>query len=99
MRSLLNRTLILLAVIGFIFAPPIWTGYASLRQAEAAYLALDDIRATDAYERAAILLPWRPDLWEQAGISRFRIKSFEDSVRLFEIAKERDALSLEMDQV
>lgn len=93
MRTLLYRTLILLTVIGLIVTPPALTGYASLRQADAAYLALDDIRASEAYERAAILLPWRSDSWNQAGITRFRIKDFAASIRMLEIAKQRDALS------
>lgn len=93
MRSLLSKALILLTVIGLIVAPPALTGYASLRQAEAAYLALDDLQATEEYERAALLLPWRPDLWDQAGITRFRINDFEDAIRLLEIANERNVLS------
>ena len=93
MRTFLNRTLILLAVIGLVVAPPILTGYTSLRQAQAAYQTLDNIRATDAFERAAILLPWRLDLWDQAGITRFRTNDYEGSIRLLEIAREKDALS------
>jgi len=93
MRTLLYKVLILLAVIGLIATPPILTGYASLRQAQAAYVALDDIRATEAFERAAILLPWRPDLWNQAGITRFRTDDYEGAIRLLEIAREKGALS------
>ena len=93
MRTLLYRILILLAVLGLIFTPPVLTGYASLRQAQAAYLALDDIHATDDFERAAKLLPWRADLWDQAGITRFRTGDFEGSIRLLEIAEKRHALS------
>jgi len=93
MRALLNRTLILLAIIGFIFTPPVVTGYANLRQADTANQALDDLRATDAYERAAVLLPWRPELWDQAGITRFRTKDYEDAIRLLEIARDENALS------
>lgn len=93
MRPLLYRILILLAIFGLIVTPPVLTGYANLRQAESAYLALDDLRATGNFERAAMILPWRPDLWDQAGITRFRTKNFTDAIRLLEIAKERDALS------
>jgi tetratricopeptide (TPR) repeat protein len=93
MRALLNRTLILLTVIGLIFTPPILTGYASLREAQTAQLALDDLHAAESYKRAAILLPWQPDLWDLAGITRFRIKDYEGSIRMLEIAKERDVLS------
>jgi tetratricopeptide (TPR) repeat protein len=93
MRALLYRTLILLAVFGLILTPPILTGYANLHQAQATYLALDDIRAAESFERAALLLPWRPDLWNQAGITRFRIKDYESAIRMLEIAKEKDVLS------
>jgi len=92
-RTLLYKALILLTIIGLIFTPPVVTGYASLQQADAAYLALNDSLATKAYERAAILLPWRPELWDQAGITRFRIKDFEDAIRLLEIAKSKNTLS------
>ena len=93
MRTLFHKTLILLTIIGLIFTPPVVTGYANLSQADAAYLALNDSLATKAYERAAILLPWRPDLWDQAGITRFRIKDFEGTIRLLEIAKGKNTLS------
>lgn len=93
MRSLFYRFLILLTIIGLIVTPPVWIGYTSLREAQAAYLALDDIRATEAFKRAAILLPWRPDLWGQAGITRFRTKDYEDSIRLLETARDKGALS------
>jgi tetratricopeptide (TPR) repeat protein len=93
MQTLLYRMLILLAVIGLIFTPPVLTGYANLRQAQAANQALDDVQATAAFERAAILLPWRPDLWDQAGITRFRIKDYTESLRLLELARQHDALS------
>lgn len=93
MRTLLYKALILLAVIGLIFTPPLLTGYASLRQAQAAYLALNDDQATKGFERAAILLPWRPDLWTQAGITRFRTQDFEGAIHLLEIAKGKDTLT------
>ncbi|MGD8402977.1 MAG: tetratricopeptide repeat protein [Anaerolineales bacterium] len=93
MRALLYRALILLTVIGLIIVPPITTGYASLRQAQVAYVARDNLRASKAYERAATLLPWRPDLWDLAGITRFQTKDYEDSIRLLEIARKEDVLS------
>jgi len=93
MRTLLYRTLILLTVISLVFAPPVLTGYVNLQQADTAYLVLDNIKATTAYERAATLLPWRPDLWDLAGITRFRITDYENAIQLLEIAKKREALS------
>ncbi len=93
MRSLLHRTLILLAVIGLVVAPPVLTGYASLRQAEAAHEANDYKQTLIAYKRAATLLPWRPDLWERAGLTQVQVKNYEDAIRLLEMAKQRGALS------
>ena len=93
MHALLYKYLILLTVFGLVFSPPVVSGYISLQEADAAYLASDDIRAADRYERAAILLPWRSELWDQAGITRFRTKDYESAIRLLEIAKQKKTLS------
>ena len=93
MRSLLYRALILLAVIGLIFTPPVLTGYSVLRQAEAAVASENYIQARQDFERAALLLPWRTDLWEKAGFAA--TQSFGDYIRLFEIAREQSNLSVD----
>ena len=93
MRTLLTRVLILLTVFSLVFSPPVLIGYVNLQNAEAAYQSLDDIKATTAYERAATLLPWRPNLWDQAGITRFRTNDYEGAIQLLETAKEKEALS------
>ena len=93
MRTLLNRTLILLTVFGLIFAPPVLTGYAELQKAESAMDGQEFALAAAHYERAATLLSWRPDLWDQAGLARFWMSDCEGSIRFLEIAREKDVLS------
>jgi len=101
MRALLNRNLrsgsahilVLVVVIVLIFMPPIITGYNQARQADEASLEFDDLRASEFYEHAAGLLPWRPDLWNLAGIARFRTGEYQQVIRLLTIAKRHDTLT------
>ena len=95
MRSLLYRTLILLAVFGLIAIPPVLTGYASLRRAESAWEHGDFSQAATAYERSARLLPWRGDLWEQAAMGNSLTGNFDSAILLFERGRQHDALSAE----
>ena len=98
---LLNRTLrqrsaqalILLAVIGLIAAPPMLTGYTELRQADSAMDAGNFSDAADRYERAARLLPWRQDLWEQDATAQFFSGNFTSAILSFEQAKQQSSLS------
>ena len=93
MRTLLSRILILLAVIGLIFAPPVLTGYAELQNAEAAWANGDFSSSAKLYARTLRFLPWRTDLWEKAATSSFFIGEFEKSIFLFENAVRYDSLS------
>ncbi|MBU1661625.1 MAG: tetratricopeptide repeat protein [Chloroflexi bacterium] len=93
MRALLYKVLILLAIIGLILMPPVLTGYAELRRAEVAMSSENYIQAGQGYERAALLLPWRTDLWEKAGFAA--TQSFGDYIRFFEIARKHSSLSVD----
>ncbi len=93
MRALLYRTLILMAVIGLIVTPPVLTGYAGLEQAAAAMDVGEFSDAANKYERSAKLLPWRVDLWEQAGRAHFFGGEFNNAIKLFENASQHDSLS------
>ena len=95
MRALLNRTLILLAVIGLVFTPPIIRGFTSLHQAESAWEGGDFSRAADAYQRSALLLPWQQDLLEQAAMAHSFIGDFDTSISLFERVRQNGDLSAE----
>ena len=93
LRSGSAQVLVLVVVSVLIFMPPILTGYNEARQADDAYLELDYLRATELYEHAAGLLPWRPDLWNMAGITSFRTKNYQDAIRLLTTAKRHEALT------
>jgi tetratricopeptide (TPR) repeat protein len=93
MRSLLFQGLILLAVIGLVFTPPVLTGYTSLQQADSAWESGDFSKAADEYMRAASLLPWRQDLWEQAAMGGAMTGNFEAAIVLFGRARRHSTLS------
>jgi tetratricopeptide (TPR) repeat protein len=65
----------------------------SLRQAKR---ALDDglpLRASQAVAQAAHLAPWRPDLWELAGIYAFQAGQAKPAIRYLERARASSTLS------
>ncbi len=93
MKSFLARTLVLLAVLGLIAAPPIFSGYASLRRAGQAHQSGDYSTAAAEYERAARLLPWRADLWEWAGLSAYLNGQGSKALALLETAYERGVIA------
>jgi tetratricopeptide (TPR) repeat protein len=92
-RRTFIRILLLVALIGLVVIPPVLIGYGALRRADTAYLGSEYSLAAEAFERAAILLPWRSDLWDRAGLARVQEKNYPDALRVFEIARERGALS------
>lgn len=87
------RAFVLLVGIGLIFAPPILTGYNEVNQADAAYQESEFLRAAELYEHAAGLLPWRPDLWNLAGVTRFRTDDYQQTIRLLTTAKRHATLT------
>ncbi len=62
-------SLILLVLLASIFLPVVFTGYSSIQHAESELAAENYASAADLFSRAARFLPWRVDLWEQAGIA------------------------------
>jgi tetratricopeptide (TPR) repeat protein len=95
MRAFLNQTLILLAVIGLVVAPPVTSGYINLRRAESVWEVGDFSKAAVAYQRSALLLPWQQDLWEQAAMAHSFTGDFNTSISLFERARHHRGLSAE----
>ena len=61
--------IILATLLAAVFLPLIYTGYSSIKHGEDALAAQNYTAAADSFSRAARLLPWRDDLWEQAGIA------------------------------
>ncbi|MDK1117485.1 MAG: tetratricopeptide repeat protein [Anaerolineae bacterium] len=93
MRAQLNRTLILLVVVGLIVAPPLFAGNKYISQAQSAFQAQDFTQAAKYYEVTARLLPWRNELWDKAGIARFKADEIESALILLEKARQENALS------
>lgn len=101
MRALLSRmlrlgsaqALVLLAVIGLIFTPPVLTGYVELKNADLAQAEGDFFSAAASYTRAARFLPWRADLWEKAATASFLADHPEPALALYETALQRGSLS------
>ena len=61
--------LIVIILLAAIFLPIISTGYAAIKKGQAGFAAQNYAVAADSFERAVTVLPWRDDLWEQAGIA------------------------------
>jgi tetratricopeptide (TPR) repeat protein len=74
---------VLLAAVLLPFAV---TGYAEIDQAESAYANNDFARASELYLSAARHLPWRTDLWEQAGLAASKHDDFPNAIALLERA-------------
>lgn len=90
MRPLLYRALVLLAVIGLILLPPLWSGYAEIQRAQ---FETDYAQKAHEYERAARLLPWRKDLWGLAGEAMYLSGNPSSSIPYLEKAGKAEALS------
>ncbi len=95
MLRLLSRSripLILFVLFIAILAPIPIEGYFERYRAQAAFEQKDYSSAAKYYELAARNLPWEPGLWEQAGSAMFHVNE-DDSIALFSIARQHDALS------
>ena len=82
MRALLHRTLILLAILGLIAAPVLFSAQADIRRADSALAASRPLDAAADYEHASMLLLWRADLSERAGNAFFAGGDLSNAVRL-----------------
>ncbi len=95
MHSIISRfrvPFVLLALLIAVFAPAVIDGYANLYRGQVAFDHQDYSSAARYYESAARKLPWRPKLWEQAGLAMFHVNS-DDSIAFFRIARQHGALS------
>ncbi len=65
----LRFPLILFALLAAIMLPPVLSAYAGIQKGQAELDAQNYAGAAASFERSARFLPWRADLWEQAGIA------------------------------
>jgi tetratricopeptide (TPR) repeat protein len=78
-KKLVIFTIVFLLILAFI-APILITGYSQIKKADDAMEAKDYASASGAYARAVKLLPWRSDLWEQAGIAARKQGDFVNAI-------------------
>ncbi|MBK8783247.1 MAG: hypothetical protein IPO22_15915 [Anaerolineales bacterium] len=71
---MLNRKISILLVAAVlvvaILLPILYTGYSSIKRADAELAAQEYANAAVHYQQAARLLPWRTDLLEKGGHRR-----------------------------
>ncbi len=87
MRPLLCRTFILLALLGLIAAPALFSARADIRRADSALASGNPLDAAADLEHAATLLFWRADLMERAGRAYFAGGDVEEAIRLLRSVK------------
>lgn len=80
--------LALMTLFAAILFPVISTGYSAIKQGDADFAAQRYVPATEQYQHAARLLPWRDDLWEKAGIAAFASENFSDAIVMLSRAAE-----------
>ncbi|MEW5828528.1 MAG: tetratricopeptide repeat protein, partial [Chloroflexota bacterium] len=85
-------SLVVLAVAVLVAVPVVVSTEMTYRQA-VALSETSPLEAARLFERAAHLRPWDPSLWELAGAGAYAGGDFPQAVRLFEIARERRALT------
>jgi len=85
-------TLLLLALL--VGLPPLGAGYFHLARAQKTQ-AQQPAEASKSYEKAARLLPWQPNLREQAGLAAFQAGENQRAMQILMVEKQRDALTPE----
>ncbi|MGE5250327.1 MAG: tetratricopeptide repeat protein [Bacteroidota bacterium] len=79
-----RRILILLSLAVAAAAPTVASGFVELGRAQQAQAIDDPAGAMAHFEKAAQRLPWRRDLWEQAGREALAAQAPGDAVRFLE---------------
>jgi tetratricopeptide (TPR) repeat protein len=94
LRTFLRNALILIILVVLILAPRPVAGYFDLAQAQ-----LRSVGHSKILERAPFLalaaerIPWRPDLYEQAGNDYFNGHDYKTAIQLYSLALRHHTLS------
>lgn len=67
-------------ILAAILIPVIFTGYSSIKRADSEFAAQNYAKASEYYQQAARLLPWRSDLLEEAGIAAYASKDYSTAI-------------------
>jgi tetratricopeptide (TPR) repeat protein len=73
--------LVLLGVILLVTAPVLGSGLLELGRAQRSRASNDHLQAARSFELAARRLPWRTELWEQAGLQALAAQAPGDAIR------------------
>lgn len=92
MRNQLRNALILISILLAVFVPFISSGYSELRKAQT---ASSPFEAAGHYQAAALHIPWRPDLYEQAGHNYYYAKEYNLADAAYQKALNRKRLSFD----
>jgi tetratricopeptide (TPR) repeat protein len=84
---------ILVTLAAAVGSPPVIAGYRQIALAEANVRDGQFASAARSYEAAARLLPWRSDLWEQAGSAAYATGDGRDAIRLLTHAAQTTSIS------
>ncbi len=88
-------SLVLFALILAAAVPRLYSGWLNLTSGELASAHGEYAEASGFLERAANQLPWRVDLWQEAGINALRGGNADDAIRLIQRAEGYGPLSAE----
>ena len=72
--------LVVMALLAAVLLPILLTGYSAIDRAEIEFAAQNYLSASQQYQYAALLLPWRGDLLEKAGISAYAGGNYSDAI-------------------
>ncbi len=95
MKKWLAVPLMLLILAAAVEGPILYAGWRNAGLAEQEAGLGRDAEASQTYELAARQLPWRAELWEQAGLAAFRGQEPGEAIRLLQIAEKRAPLSVD----
>ena len=92
MRNSFRTALVLIIVLSSVCIPFFRSGYAEIEMAQTAD---SNLNAANHYIRAAVRLPWRPDLYEKAGNNFYAAQEYAQADSAYQKASRRNALSAE----
>ncbi|MBL8101944.1 MAG: tetratricopeptide repeat protein [Anaerolineales bacterium] len=67
-------------ILAAILIPVIFTGYSSIKRADSEFASQNYAKASEYYQQAARLLPWRTDLSEKAGIAAYASNDYSTAI-------------------
>ena len=85
--------LILVVLLIAIGVPVVVSGYADVKRASTANEHKDFVRAAQYYQAAALKLPWKPGLWEQAAMAKTQVPDWLGALMMFDRLSRRGILS------